>query len=89
MTAAVLTPDADYLVPLRDVERELARQMKALQGPGDGAGAAGAHVQPGDLLQQPGAGRRRINAQVPEVDGGPPGPGAAAGRRTGAATSAT
>ena len=34
MTADVLTRDPQYLVPLRDVEAMLARQMKALQGPG-------------------------------------------------------
>ena len=34
MTADLLTSDPDYRVPLRDVERTLARQMKALQGPG-------------------------------------------------------
>ena len=34
MTAALLPSDPDYQVPLRDVERTLARQMKALQGPG-------------------------------------------------------
>ena len=32
--AEMLTCDPEYLVPLGDVERTLARQMKALQGPG-------------------------------------------------------
>ena len=34
MTADLLTADPESLVSLRDVERVLVRQMKALQGPG-------------------------------------------------------
>jgi glucose-6-phosphate dehydrogenase assembly protein OpcA len=34
MTTATPPPETRYLVPLCDVERELVRQMKALQGPG-------------------------------------------------------
>ena len=59
--------DPEYLVPLRDVERTLARQMKALQGPG------AAPVQRARMsnlvifcnsLEQ----AIQINAQIPEIE---------------------
>ncbi len=67
MTADVLTSDPDYLVPLRDVERTLARQMKALQGPGAApvqrARMANLVIFCNSLEQA-----IQINAQVPEVE---------------------
>ncbi len=67
MSAEVLTCDPDYLVPLRDVERTLARQMKALQGPGAApvqrARMANLVIFCNSLEQA-----ILINAQVPEVE---------------------
>ncbi|HVS36306.1 MAG TPA: glucose-6-phosphate dehydrogenase assembly protein OpcA [Gemmataceae bacterium] len=63
----MLTRDPDYLVPLRDVERTLTRQMKALQGPGAApvqrARMANLVIFCNSLEQA-----ILINAQVPEVE---------------------
>jgi glucose-6-phosphate dehydrogenase assembly protein OpcA len=67
MTSAVMTTDPDYLVPLGEVERTLARQMKALQGPGAApvqrARMANLVVFCNSLEQA-----IQINAQIPEVE---------------------
>ena len=67
MTVDVLTKDPEYLVPMRDVEQTLARQMKALQGPG---AAPVQRVRMANLvifcnsLEQ----AIQINAQIPEIE---------------------
>jgi glucose-6-phosphate dehydrogenase assembly protein OpcA len=67
MTVDVLTTDPEYLVPLRDVEQTLARQMKALQGPGAApvqrARMANLVIFCNSLEQAV-----LINAQIPEVE---------------------
>jgi glucose-6-phosphate dehydrogenase assembly protein OpcA len=67
MTAELLTADPDYLVPLRDVERTLARQMKALQGPGAApvqrARMANLVIFCNSLEQA-----IQINAHIPEIE---------------------
>jgi glucose-6-phosphate dehydrogenase assembly protein OpcA len=67
MTADLLTTDPETLVSLRDVERVLVRQMKALQGPGAApvqrARMANLVIYCNSLEQA-----ARINAQIPEIE---------------------
>jgi glucose-6-phosphate dehydrogenase assembly protein OpcA len=67
MTAEMLTKDPQYLVPLRDVERTLAQQMKALQGSGAApvqrARMANLVIFCNSLEQA-----ILVNAQIPEVE---------------------
>ena len=67
MTANLLNADPETLVPLRDVERVLVRQMKALQGPGAAPvqrpRMANLVIYCNSLEQAD-----RINAQIPEIE---------------------
>src|SRR4051812_15845926 len=71
MTATMMTTDPEYLVPLRDVERVLARQMKALQGPGAApvqrARMANLVIFCNSLEQAV-----LINAQIPDIEAAHP-----------------
>src|SRR5665213_2534348 len=67
MTAELLTKDPESLVSLRDVERVLVRQMKALQGPGAApvqrARIANLVIYCNSLEQAV-----QINGQIPEIE---------------------